>query len=485
MNKLLIVEDEKMIRQGIKAMIMRSGVEIEEILECRNGLEALDVLTSQKIDVMFTDIRMPKMDGITLVKEVQKLPNKPKVVVVSGFDEFSYAVELLRCGAKEYLLKPVEREKIQEILEKLEQEIQQEKHQKKEQIKLASKELKYFLAGEQDSAMEHIEKDAFAAVQEKDYFVICTNVKKYTDLGESIIDIGEIGGQEVFVVFGGEKDAFIRDVLGENPYGESEKHKGIGELRKGYEEAVNARKHAFFEGKKTIHKEEYEDKEFIKENINEEELAERVTQLIGTEKLEEAIKIIQLWQYKVEEGVITIDRFEHFVQCLMKQVETIYTNIIDHKSDTIKALKGIYGFESENEYFDSLIKWCQELNQVINEEFSDYKNKQKIQAAITYIQKNYNKDLNMAVVSNHVSMNYTLFSVVFKQYTGMNFVNYLKHIRFEEAKRLLATTDKKVIEISSMIGYENEKHFMKVFKSHLGVSPSEYRKNAQIGKGLA
>ena len=121
MKTVLIVEDEKMIRQGIRAMIQRSGVPVENIMECNNGEMALAVLKDTPVDVMFTDIRMPKMDGITLVKEVSKLPQKPLVVAVSGYDDFSYAVEMLREGVREYLLKPVERDKIKEVLEKLEE----------------------------------------------------------------------------------------------------------------------------------------------------------------------------------------------------------------------------------------------------------------------------------------------------------------------------------------------------------------------------
>ena len=81
------------------------------------------------------------------------------------------------------------------------------------------------------------------------------------------------------------------------------------------------------------------------------------------------------------------------------------------------------------------------------------------------------------IVTFYSQDNNSLFSYEFKQYTGKNFVNYLKELRIEEAKRLLATTDEKVVEISQMVGYDNEKHFMKIFKSICGVSPSEYRKN--------
>lgn len=117
------------------------------------------------------------------------------------------------------------------------------------------------------------------------------------------------------------------------------------------------------------------------------------------------------------------------------------------------------------------------LHEEIQNQFEVNKNKQKIQQAIQYIEENYDTDLNMAVVSNNLSMNYSLFSLAFKQYTGSNFVNYLKDIRMREAKRLLEETDMKIIEISQRVGYDNEKHFMKIFKASCGVSPSEYRKN--------
>ena len=101
MNTLLVVEDEKLIRQGIVAMIRRSSVPVEEILECRNGEEALEILRKRRVDVMFTDIRMPKMDGLTLVNEMEELSQKPVVIVLSGYDEFSYAVEMMKHGVRD------------------------------------------------------------------------------------------------------------------------------------------------------------------------------------------------------------------------------------------------------------------------------------------------------------------------------------------------------------------------------------------------
>lgn len=125
------------------------------------------------------------------------------------------------------------------------------------------------------------------------------------------------------------------------------------------------------------------------------------------------------------------------------------------------------------------MEWLEKFTTDLNSQFDDYKNKQKIQQAVLYIRENYDKELNMAVVSNYISMNYSLFSYAFKQYTGTNFVNFLKDIRMEKAKELLENTDLRIVEISQRIGYENEKHFMKTFKLTCGVSPTEYRKNMQ------
>lgn len=77
-------------------------------------------------------------------------------------------------------------------------------------------------------------------------------------------------------------------------------------------------------------------------------------------------------------------------------------------------------------------------------------------------------------------MNYSLFSLLFKQYTGSNFVNYMQKLRLNEAKKLLETTDWRVNEIGRRVGFADEKRFLKVFKAIVGVSPTEYRRSAVL-----
>ena len=160
-------------------------------------------------------------------------------------------------------------------------------------------------------------------------------------------------------------------------------------------------------------------------------------------------------------------------------VRKIYKNsITDEAGEGLEKLKNVLSFEDIDEYREGLMEWIMKLRESICES-DDSVAKMKIKAAVEYVKENYMKDLNMAVVSNYISMNYSMLSYLFKQYTGTNFVNYLKDIRIREAKKLLTETDMKIIEVSRAVGYDNEKHFMKTFRAECGVSPGEFRKNMQ------
>jgi len=117
MVDVLLVEDEKWVRVALRKVIEKSSMPIQVVHEAANGLAALDWLRSHEVDLVLTDIRMPVMDGITLLKEIRKHGYKCDVVIVSGHDDFSYAREAIRHGAIDYLLKPVEVEHIESCIE--------------------------------------------------------------------------------------------------------------------------------------------------------------------------------------------------------------------------------------------------------------------------------------------------------------------------------------------------------------------------------
>ena len=104
MFRVLIVDDEPFIRLGLKKMINWEDEGFSIIGEARNGIEALNILNIEKVDLVITDISMPKMDGISFVNELRKYDQNIKVVFLTGYREFEYAKQGISLGVKEYLL---------------------------------------------------------------------------------------------------------------------------------------------------------------------------------------------------------------------------------------------------------------------------------------------------------------------------------------------------------------------------------------------
>lgn len=487
MKTVLIVEDEKMIRQGIRTMIQRSSVPVEVIMECSNGEMALEILQSQKVDVVFTDIRMPKMTGIELVQKIQELSEKPIVIAVSGYADFSYAVEMLRMGVRDYLLKPIEREKLWDLMEKLEQELVESHKNCQTSRCLGHQQLKYLMLNEKitEEELNTMQSEYESEFDLHAYYVYALNPKEERTAEERYIYLHDVKGYDIYLV--PEKNAllFLENELAQEYVGSSILHSGIRELRTAYREAVDARGYAFCTGRMICRAKEHEKhipEDFYEQGqklIREEAKLQRV-QLLGTDKTEEIVKAWNRLFYAVKNEWILPSDFEECMSDFFKEVRKTYKNVLTDKEDHLKRLSEYYSFPTMAVWQTEFMEWLLKLHENINSQIDTNKNKQKIKQAIDYIQENYDKDLNMAVVSNHISMNYSLFSYLFKEYTGSNFVNYIKGIRMQEAKKLLEETDLRINEISAKIGYDNEKHFMRIFKASCGVSPSEYRKNAQM-----
>lgn len=117
--KILVAEDEEVIRRGVVKYIQLHTDRFETVYEAENGQDAFDIILKYQPDIVLLDIQMPKMDGITIMQKLAKTKIQPLIVILSGYDEFSYAQNALRYGAKEYLLKPVRASDILECLNKL------------------------------------------------------------------------------------------------------------------------------------------------------------------------------------------------------------------------------------------------------------------------------------------------------------------------------------------------------------------------------
>jgi YesN/AraC family two-component response regulator len=118
MKNILLVDDERWVRTALKWTINKLNLPLLIAHECENGLEALDWIKQNDVDLVITDIRMPIMDGLSFVKELSKLKGEQDVVVISVHDEFQFVQQALRSGVTDYLLKPIEEDVLRGCLEK-------------------------------------------------------------------------------------------------------------------------------------------------------------------------------------------------------------------------------------------------------------------------------------------------------------------------------------------------------------------------------
>lgn len=506
MKKVLIVDDEKYIRSGLKAMIQKSGIGIDEISECANGREALDCLSKEKYDLVILDIRMPKMDGIELMKEMQKLLYPPAIIILSGYDDFNYAVEAIKYGAKAYLLKPVDRYELFNVLNKVKKEImQRENIEKKSQRikKLCLNHLRYIFLSD-----NLVEQEIREILQDLgiDLFYDPFYISIITSRNNSISNSIDINTLEKFL-----REKHIKALCLRGPDEElilvtnsrinwegilkncimnssnqsyivavSALGNRLTDIRKAYIQAKEALKYRIFvKGSRVIY---YED--ILKRTddyIIPVDKIEKICNMLGIEsnkqiekQLDEVFDISIFYKAR-------IDYFNNFIYMFKHKIDSSLMILNLEKLEEFESkysnVWNPYYFETIEEYFNFVKSYILELNKYIhNEKFLCENIEYKVDMAIRYIKKHYKEDLNLAVVANHVSLNYYYFSHIFKKITGMSFMDFLLKTRIDKAKELLKNTEDKVKDIAFKVGFKDPKRFAKNFKKITGITPSQYRR---------
>jgi two-component system response regulator YesN len=521
MRKVLVVDDEKLIRLGVKAMIERKTKDFYDVVLCSNGLEALDIVSKEKIDIVVTDIRMPEMDGITFIKKLQDFQSKPLILVLSGYDDFSYAVEALKCGVQNYLLKPIKREELYESLDKIEKTLKksQESESAKNvysvhmdeyivaemkniilrtditeaEIESIGKRLKFdildnqfylgLLIKEEDNKIETARSSEQDITNEIN-IILDRYSKEFQHNSFKIFQCcyGLVIISQDISVFEVIKQKYLTDCGFRYHIGLSNVGQGILSLKPSFSQAEEALKYRIFlnyHGNTVI---KYSDIENKNKDYNlDTDKIEKLRNMLGTDREKEIDSLF--------EEIFTENRFRSFSISYLEETNKLINEIVLREIESkiflneedmlkkFKKFKSISNFNSYKQYNHELKDFIISINEYIKTMKEIYGNKDKIDKAIEFINNNYRKDINLATVSNEVSLNYSYFSQVFKEQTGENFVSYLKRIRINKAKEILRSDESKVYEVGKMVGYDDSKQFSKHFRSVTGVSPIEYKRN--------
>ncbi|MFF2908999.1 response regulator [Paenibacillus sp. NPDC057934] len=496
MIKLMIVDDEYNIRMGLQSMIERKFPEVYSFRFAEDGREALEQLEQDPADIIITDIRMPIMDGITLLSHIQQFPYKPEVLLLSGYDDFQYAQKAIRYQVRDYLLKPVVREELYSFLERIRVEIMDRKKQN-ELLTVSSPSdwIANILNSNSNDSSETFTDLLNAGYDwlEGQYIlgIICVGQNDLipvllSEMQDIIISNDKEGN---IIIIAQNKHEFIQLSEELKKSGEREcrialssSTEGIQQLRKAYSEAKQTMKYFLVNNSEVLFYDH-----IIKRSSNCElplETIHRLSNLLGNDRLPEVKQLLQ--------QILNIQVISHCEIGYLERISVIMNEEIFDKvyryygQESIHILRlysqvgHIGNFQRFVDYYNKVEELLERLDAFVKvaREQSSQENK-SMQKAINYVHKHFAEDLNMAVVSNQLSLNYTYFSHAFKEYTGTSFSSYLRNFRLEKAKALLAGSDLKVYEISQQVGFDNVKHFIRIFKELEGITALEYRNQNQ------
>lgn len=509
--KIILVDDDEVIRKGIKKIIENVGFDYQIVGEAGDGACALEVIKSREdIDLLITDVRMPVMDGIELIKHVRKFNKHMKIIVLSGLDDFRYVREAFKDGAADYLLKPIKKKEFIELLLRIDEDIIEEEKSSKRiekgsQLMIADSLNRLFHNQEveenrfkEDTGIDFGNSFIIGIVELDRLYkekVIKSEVKNKME--EIILDISNwfsgIGKvinytdkqRVILVIFSEEKldgrffdEKFyeLDQCLGEKTsisIGISNTHTGFKKVCVAYGEAVEAIETRFYMGKNHC---------ICYADIKKKSLDFEYDPEMAARNLAKAIEIFDYVGARNVMEKVFMDlsflrpiKFRKYIQDIIEllslQVKDFDKALVSSENDYKFYISDINTYNELRAYTMSLIK---EVILFLENE-KKKKSLRRIELAKQFINENYMKLIALNDVAEYVELNASYLSNLFKTETGANFSEYLLDVRMNKAMELLKDPKIKVYEIGNMVGYEDAVSFGRAFKKKIRMSPKEYR----------
>ncbi len=534
--KVFLVEDEMVIRRGIKNSIDWEKEGYIFCGEASDGELAYPMIIKEKPDILITDIRMPFMDGLELCKLVKKeLPNI-KILILSGYDEFDYAKEAIRLGVTEYLLKPISSGKLLEALNGVSESIRREKEDK-DLVRKYMEEMRENTEHEKQKFFEQMIAGNLSmadALETGKKYEMSLSAGMYNlllfrfTLGEENRKSGELLGEAEYAIEklterleyvfefqrGVEGWAFL--LMADNEEQMSER---VKELSKDLEEIMkNHSTIAYFGG---IGQPVARLRE-LEESFREAEraLAARFTmelnRIISVDDIRMAQNVdtlddIEITSFgEIEKTRTMLEKFlnngaedeidefvdvyinelpeENLKSVLMRQYIIMDAYIV--MMSFCEKIEGIEGkMQAQSEELKNSMKTIQTLEEIKNyirmllkkiigvrDTISGRRYSDIIEIAKDQIRKTYMSDeISLNTIAAEVGMSPSYFSSIFSKEMGKTFVEYLTEIRMDRAKELLMCSSMKTSEIGYEVGYKDPHYFSYIFKKTQNCTPKEFR----------
>lgn len=482
MITIVLADDEKLIRAGLKKILLENIDIPLEIIEAKNGEEALKCCKEKKPEILITDIRMPVMDGVELMRNISVMEDdvRPAIIVLSGYDEFTYAKAAIQSGAISYILKPVDKK---ELIGAVNTAIMNCMNEEKVQNEIKFRQI--------------IEKGRLDDASGLPEIKVENGLNCIVIYGKNSAEVLEkvMAGRRYYVLeqtknsvlivypFDGRPVEYAPELLNTYIVGISAPADDYSMLRSMRRQAITAAMQAFFDTDTgDIRSDSKRGGLYFYENKNHvtdfEQIDEEYEKMIGRCAIAKADEtqadVENLFKFFGKDAKINSEMLYYLYRKITSNMFNRYPGFTD--SDMYLHIKSImieniFEYQRLSEWHGSVRDYAVYLAALLKQ---NTKESPYITEALEFIKTHFKKNINMAMVANQVSVNYTWFSEKFKEHLGINFNEYLKRLRIEEAKKLLEKGCYKVYEVAERSGFSDVKYFMKIFREETGMSPSEW-----------
>lgn len=522
MFNVLIVDDDQIVLECLNKFVNWTSLGFSVVGTALSVADAVNIIETEYVDVILTDIAMPGRDGLELVREAMKINPYIKTIILSSYIEFNYAKEAMKLGSFDYLTKPIDFDELKDIFNKLKAILDNELLEKRKQTEFRKAIKVQFLNNLVNGFfqnIEKIEKKAFElefGINSGDFCLIRLLIEgalnridaiSQDEYNKSKLEISykaneilnkfgkaylfDNNSKEIAILFYPSDISVFTDTLEKFSECMSLNIKlnlyvGIGGI---YHSLLDASKSFFEAGKaleyRFVKKENYlyfkHISEFFKgRSVITSEVEEKIYEYLlnrDSDGFEEYIFNIINDLFRIDEankGVL----YEACIEILL----IVNKYLMNYKSEdkglkqndytTIRALLKTENYEEIKIFVSEYLK---ESMLIINS------NQEKpmgvaIESVIKYINEHYNENITLQKLSEIAYLHPIYLCKLFKERTGENFMDYLMKVRIEQAKRLLGNVSLRIYDICEMVGYDSPQYFSKIFKDTAGLSPKDYRK---------
>lgn len=523
MLRAVIVDDEKYICILIRNLVQWEELGIEVIGEAADGKCAYELIRNERPDIVITDIRMPGMDGLELIRKLRMEGIYSAFILISGHKHFEYAHTAIQYGVENYLLKPINQEELtnnlisirDKLLEKTANQIQQTRLrcQLEQSTEKVHQQFMNKLVNGTDlfsgQTLEQINEEYFLNMK-PGYFVVTLwkpDPKQKLDSAQMSVVIKRLEDLMNRMLPGYCEEYQVMSLTGKILCFLNYKDRNI--IKKAIQELAEKAKSMLFEFCNITIGVSREQTDFLKLDpheafqavqyrlalgygryINVEDCSLASTPLLTPEfivSLEEALEVMD--QDKVKALIEQLQNracscsmnpcdlikgAKELIDILEEALEKLYPEG-EHSFSREDYVNGLEDAKTRRELFDMVkLIYCREMETYSN--LAQAKETRYIRMSKQYISQHYSENITLEDIADLVFMNPVYFSVLFKKEEGINFSDYLLQYRMNKAKQLLKDYNISINEVAGRVGYKDSKYFSKQFNKVVGIKPSEYRK---------